>query len=430
MGQHQLPAAAAQRVQARAVVVVEDLARGRRRWIAQQRLHVHAVDPPRGRAGAAQGRHRGEHVHGGDQPVALRAGGCEAGQARDERNASAALEDAHLALAQLAGAAGVVPVALPRTVVAREDDEGVVGESVLLERRHDPARGRVDLADHVAVGPLLAHARHAQGRAERDVGHRVGEVEEERLLAAPLDEVEGAEGVALRQLRLLRQRRDGLAEAVPVEHLQLGVAASRYPEVVEGPHVVGVGQPVDLVEALLGGQERRAVAEVPLADHAGRVALLLQELGQGLLLRVEPVASGGAQRAEDADPLRVAPRQERGSRRAADRLGHVEVREAHALGGEPVQVRRLEALRAVAPDVGVALVIGEDEHDVGRALLLGAGRRRGAEGEHEGDEDEMAHPATLNEGLSERVRAPDGVTRPSAPFRIPRGSRSRRPTGG
>jgi hypothetical protein len=40
------------------------------------------------------------------------------------------------------------------------------------------------------------------------------------------------------------------------------------------------------------------------------------------------------------------------------------VGEAQAFGGEPIDVRRFDARRAIASDIAVAQVIGIDEHDV------------------------------------------------------------------
>ena len=101
--------------------------------------------------------------------------------AGDERHPHAALPHRSLALAQPPGAAGVVAVAQPRAVVAGEDHERVVGELVLVERLQDLAHRPVDLLDHVAEQPLLALPLELVADEQRDVRHRVRDVQEERL---------------------------------------------------------------------------------------------------------------------------------------------------------------------------------------------------------------------------------------------------------
>ena len=59
----------------------------------------------------------------------------------------------------------------------------------------------------------------------------------------------------------------------------------------------------------------------------------------------------------------------------------MEVFEANTLVMKPVHVRRFEQGMPVPPDVAVALVIGQNEDDVRRAFLFGAGQDSGAGGE-------------------------------------------------
>ena len=65
---------------------------------------------------------------------------------------------------------------------------------------------------------------------------------------------------------------------------------------------------------------------------------------------------------------------EAAARRRADGAAGVGLGEAHALGRQAVEVGRLDALLAVAAEVAVAEVVGQDEDDVG----LGAGACTGA----------------------------------------------------
>jgi hypothetical protein len=109
-------------------------------------------------------------------------------------------------------------------------------------------------------------------------------------------------------------------------------------------HVVAVGQAEVVVEAVVRRQEGRLVAAVPFADHLRPVAGVGQEPAEADLRRRESHALTGEQHREtveraEADPGRIAPRQERAPRRRADRRGHVERVEADALVRHPVERR-------------------------------------------------------------------------------------------
>ena len=126
------------------------------------------------------------------------------------------------------------------------------------------------------------------------------------------------------------------------------------------------------------------MAEVPLARHPGRVALLLQHLGERRLPVRDAVPGLRAERPVDADAVGIAAGQERRPRGRADRLGDVEVGEPPPLAREPVEVRRGEPGGAEAADVGVSLVVGEDDDDVRRPrrrVERGRREQRGEQGE-------------------------------------------------
>ena len=109
---------------------------------------------------------------------------------------------------------------------------------------------------------------------------------------------------------------------------------------------------------------------MPFADDAGGVAGPLEQRGHGRAawFDEQPLDAG-----RDAGALlaeRIFAGQERVARRRADRGHRVRVGEAQPLRGEPVHVGRLDFGRAVATEVAVADVIGQDEHDVGLARRL------------------------------------------------------------
>ena len=108
-------------------------------------------------------------------------------------------------------------------------------------------------------------------------------------------------------------------------------------------------------------------AEVPLADHRGRVAPFLQQRGDG-----HPAVGdqAGALGAEDAALEFGAPAVATGeqpvARWRADGVRAVAVGERQALARQAVDVRGLELrLRVETGGVAVALVVGVDEDDVG-----------------------------------------------------------------
>ena len=130
-------------------------------------------------------------------------------------------------------------------------------------------------------------------------------------------------------------------------------------------------------------QVLRQVAEVPLADAGGGVALGLESLGQRDLVGRQPAGGVGEQHAArcrwhmPAADRQPAGEQRRPARRA-DLGRRVELREPHALGGHAVEVRRADGRVAVAAEVAVAEVVGEDDDDVGRAPTIEAAPRPGS----------------------------------------------------
>ena len=65
----------------------------------------------------------------------------------------------------------------------------------------------------------------------------------------------------------------------------------------------------------------------------------------------------------------VLARHERAARRGAHGIACVDLREAHTVGGDAVDVGSLNALLTVAAEVTVAEVVGEYENDVGLASI-------------------------------------------------------------
>ena len=109
---------------------------------------------------------------------------------------------------------------------------------------------------------------------------------------------------------------------------------------------------------------------MPLADHPGVVAALLQQTRDRHAGAVEPVED------RHAVDVRVLPGQDRRAARGADGIGREDVLEEHAFAGQTIQVRRLVHPRPVRPDGVRGVIVGHDEHDV---------RAVGAEGDTGGE---------------------------------------------
>ena len=131
------------------------------------------------------------------------------------------------------------------------------------------------------------------------------------------------------------------------------------------------GQDFPIVEA--GGQ----AFEVPLADDGRLVARLLEQLGHGLLGAVEHASSV----VREAVGVAVLARKHAGTAGTAQRVSHEAVGEAHAVGGNAVEVGRLDVATVVATHHLSRVVVGHDiDNVVGLdlgLLLRGAGRKEG-----------------------------------------------------
>ena len=109
---------------------------------------------------------------------------------------------------------------------------------------------------------------------------------------------------------------------------------------------------------------------MPLADHAGRIAGAVQDLGQGHFTgrqcdRVGHRAGFGIGIGRQAAAERVAPGQEGSAGRCAKRHRRVELRHPHAFRRHPVEVRGLEPGVTVTAEIAKAEIVGKDDDNVG-----------------------------------------------------------------
>src|SRR5690606_23719444 len=135
------------------------------------------------------------------------------------------------------------------------------------------------------------------------------------------------------------------------------------------------------VESILGQFSTKA----PFADEPGVVPALAQQLGiapcvlfagHGYVELIDSVAGG------------VLARKDAGAACATDGIGDEGMGEAHTVGGELVQCRRVQVGGTGTAHHVVALIVGEEENQVGTLGRLGGpcqggGRQRGGGG---GDE--------------------------------------------
>ena len=279
-------------------------------------------------------------------------------------------------------------------VVAGEEHERVVGEAELLEPVQDPADLPVHVADHRRearglVLPLGSSGDRVEGIVRQ--GHRVPR--EEGLLAGLGRE--GQQGVH-RDVGAVGPL-EGLQHAVAVD-LRIVVARAEGLDLPEAPgveaRVAGMGARARQRAIVLGPQQ------LPLAEHAGGVAGVAQQLRDGHFVRIEDREAGVV-------PQVAAAREELDPARRAERLG-VAVIELHALGRHAVEARRRVALAPVGAEALQPRIVREHEDEVrspnlcrrsgSRAALRGppgrVARRQQEEREGASHQERPTPPAT------------------------------------
>ena len=106
--------------------------------------------------------------------------------------------------------------------------------------------------------------------------------------------------------------------------------------------------------------------EMPFSKTGGGVALPFQVISDGVLLGVQPLGRGGKQHVlMHSHALGITARQQRRTRGRAHRRSHHEARKLPPFLGDAIDVLSLDRLRAKAAQIAVALIIGEDDHEVG-----------------------------------------------------------------
>ena len=102
------------------------------------------------------------------------------------------------------------------------------------------------------------------------------------------------------------------------------------------------------------------------------------------------------------EALLVAAGHQAGARGAAIRPADVAAGEAHAVPGQRIDVRRGNLRVALAAQLAVAEVVGDDDEDV-RALCLGRGRRRRQDEPSAGQGGEQAGQVSFHTDACVRI---------------------------
>jgi hypothetical protein len=150
------------------------------------------------------------------------------------------------------------------------------------------------------------------------------------------------------------------------------------------PHVVGVWEAEEFIEAVVNREKRRVMTEVPFAENGGGVTFLLHQFGERHFVFVKTHFSIWAEGTLNADAIGIATSEEGGAGSGADRLSDVKAGKTAAFAGEAIEVRGFDVFGAKGGDVGIAKVISEDQDDVWRAIGGGDGmneERENSEGD-------------------------------------------------
>ena len=145
---------------------------------------------------------------------------------------------------------------------------------------------------------------------------------------------------------------------------------------------------------------------MPLADDGRLIAGRLEQLRKGLLRAVEDAGRV----VEETVGARVFAREHAGAARAAQRVGHEAVREAHAVAGDAVQIRGLHVAGVVAAHHLGRVVVRHDVDDIGAVgtfRLLVAGRGSGQDARQQKSRLGIVPVShVLSFGLSETASGP------------------------
>ena len=230
------------------------------------------------------------------------------------------------------------------------------------------------LADDIVTGVVAALAAGdvLRQRMHGPVGARVGDIEEERFLrmfpGVILHELHRVVADGIRVIKLLRlvlrivQRGNKLVVSTKGGRI---VKTPRTGDRAVEPIEAALDWPVGVIRLQTLGR-----SDMPLASHVGAITCGPQHLGHRdrfpAQLTPITVEARVALHQADAGLMGIQAREQRSARGTTPRRV-VELREADAVFRQRVQTRRGD-FRAVAANVRIAHIVGENDHDV-RLLL-------------------------------------------------------------
>ena len=345
-------------VPSEAVCLVEEGRAGAHRFCSAEELGlIDAIDDAvAGDIKSSEVREGRQEVEGGEQGARLSAGGNGTGPPHNAGDADARFVAGAFSCAERAGIPpedGAFRVAflvvgvgglIPWAVIAGVDDEGVVPKIEVVEGVEESAGFVVEFLDDITIEVALRGAAKLRRGIDDGVHHGVGQIEDEGLFRIPFlgEIIDRLVGIKARQGGHVA----GLAGRliIFVESNPAAIVGAEGAEIVIEP--LGEGHAVD---------DGLAVRDIPFADAGGLVSGLPDQFGPGEF-------RGGHAPAFAADW--VAAGKESRAGRTADGLG-IEVGELGALRRELIEARGLVRFGAETGEVGIALIIGEDDQDVG-----------------------------------------------------------------
>ena len=215
-------------------------------------------------------------------------GGNFAGPPREGGFAHAAFPGAAFAAAQRKRRARVRAFGQPRPVVAGENHERASGQIQFAHRVEDAAHAPVEFLHPIAErrGGL---ATELVAGMNRRVNGGVRKIKEERMILLLANKFHSFIGVTLGEFGLILGR--DLFDDFVVAHQREWRAFSFSELAVFLPHVIRVREAEVMIEPVARGEKIRVIAEMPLADDRRRVALLLEQFGDGVFLGADPGAA-------------------------------------------------------------------------------------------------------------------------------------------
>src|SRR5687767_11103201 len=114
------------------------------------------------------------------------------------------------------------------------------------------------------------------------------------------------------------------------------------------------------------GMIRELGSVVPLPERSGRITGCLEGIGNGPFVEIQPLSAGG----DTADSASgVVPASEKLRSRWGAHRAHVEVFEQSTFAPDGVDVWRREISVAVEAEVAPALIVGQNDQDIGPRVL-------------------------------------------------------------